>query len=70
MQNGRLIRVRKYRGDGSRTAYIVALADPEQAIELIRDQGATSGDELEDLGRVSGALLASLQPGAGQVIAL
>ncbi len=66
MQNGRLIRVGKYRGDPSRVAYIVALAEPTKAIELIRAQAATPGDEIEDLGRVSNALLLALSLGTGQ----
>ncbi len=53
MHNGRLIRVSKYRGDPHAAAYIVALADPAKAIELIRVQASSLGDEVEDLGRVS-----------------
>ncbi len=65
MGYGRLIRVSKYRGDLSAIAYIVAIADPAKAIELIRQKVANPGDEIEDLGRVSDALLIAmkLQPG-------
>jgi hypothetical protein len=66
VHNGRLIRVSKYRGDPHAVAYIVALADPAKAIALIRAQAATPGDEVEDLGRVSDALLVSLNLGTGQ----
>ena len=66
MHNGRLIRVSKYRGDPDSVAYIVAIADPSKAIELIRAKAATAGDDVEDLGRVSDALLISLKLEAGQ----
>lgn len=66
MHAGRLIRVSKYRGDPNTIAYIVALADPAQAIELIRAKAATPGDEIEDLGRVSDALLTTLKLATGQ----
>jgi hypothetical protein len=65
MRDGRLIRVSKYRGDKKGVAYIVAVADPTEAAELIRQKIANAGDEIEDLGRVSDALLLALnlQPG-------
>ncbi len=66
MQNGRLIRVSKYRGDPHAVAYIVALADPVKAMALIREQPAAPGDEVDDLGRVSNMLLISLNLGTGQ----
>ena len=68
MHSGRLIRVSKYRGDPNTIAYIVALADPAKAIELIRAQAATPGDEIEDLGRVSDALLTTLKLATGQFV--
>jgi hypothetical protein len=69
MHNGRLIRVSKFRGDPKAVSYIVAVADPIQAIELIRAQAATPSDDVEDLGRVSDSLLESLRLGSGQFMA-
>ena len=65
MEYGRLIRVRKAQGDAKPIAYVVALADPAQAIELIRQKAANPEDEVEDLGRVSDALITAmkLEPG-------
>jgi hypothetical protein len=68
MHNGRLIRVSKYRGDPSAVAYIVAIADPFEAIELIREKAAASDDELEDLGRVSDVLLSTLKLETGKFV--
>jgi hypothetical protein len=66
MGYGRLIRVSRYRGDEKAVAYVVALTDPAQAIELIRRKVANPEDEIDDLGRVSDALLTAmkLQPGS------
>jgi hypothetical protein len=66
MENGRLIRVSKYRGDPKAVAYIVAVAESAKAIELIRSEVAQLGDEIEDLGRVSDALLIAMkiEPGS------
>jgi hypothetical protein len=66
MHDGRLIRVSKYWRDPYAVAYIVAIADPAKAIELIRGQATVPGDEVEDLGRVSDALIESLHLGSGQ----
>ena len=66
MHYGRLIRVSKYRGDPHAVAYIVAISEPAEAIELVRPQATTSGEEVEDLGRVSDSLLAALHLGTGQ----
>jgi hypothetical protein len=66
MDNGRLVRVRKHRGDRNAVSYIVAVADSGNAIELIRSQMADPGDEVEDLGRVSDTLLETLRLGFGQ----
>jgi hypothetical protein len=60
MERGRFIRVGKYRGDPNAVAYIVALADPAMAIDLIKKKLGTPGDEFEDLGRVSHDLLKAL----------
>lgn len=65
MDYGRLIRVNKPHGDGNSVAYIVALPDAAEAARLIANQVAEPGDTVEDLGRVSDALLIAmkLQPG-------
>ena len=65
MGYGRLIRVRKFPGDEKAIAYVVAVSDPAKAMELIRRKVANPDDEIEDLGRVSDALLAAmkLEPG-------
>ena len=68
MGTGRLIRVEKYRNDPKAVAYIVAIADPDEAIALIRKNAATTDDEIRDLGRVSDALLNSLKLQAGEFI--
>jgi len=68
MGTGRLIRVEKYRSDPKAVAYIVAIADPDEAIALIRKNAAASDDEVRDLGRVSDALLNSLKLQAGEFI--
>ncbi len=60
MERGRLIRVGKYRGDPNAVAYIVALLDPVAAIDLIRKKAAAPDDLIEDVGRVSDALLTAL----------
>lgn len=44
----------------------MALADPVEAIELIRVQAVSPGFEIEDLGRVSDTILTSLNLGLGQ----
>jgi hypothetical protein len=68
MHYGRLIRVSRFRGDPKAIAYIVALAEPAQAIELIRGKVSNPGDEVEDLGRVSDALLVSLNLKTGEFL--
>ena len=60
MGSGRVIRIRKHRGDSKGIAYIVAMADSVEASALIRRKVAASGDEIEDLGRVSEALVGAL----------
>jgi hypothetical protein len=68
MGTGRLIRVEKYRGDPKAVAFIVAIADPDAAVALIREKAAAPGDEIRDMGRVSDALLNSLKLTAGEFI--
>ena len=61
---GRLIRVGDRR-TGSDVVYVVAEADPDQAMEIIRRNVAGPHVALEDLGRVNDRLLTALglQPG-------
>jgi hypothetical protein len=68
MAPGRLIRVKKYRGDPKAVAYIVALTEKNSAEDLIRQKVAAAGDEVEDLGRVSEALLQALSLAPGDFV--
>jgi len=68
MEDGRLIRVGKYRGDAKVVAYIVAISDSFEAVVLIQKKAADPGDEVQDLGRVSAALLETLKLGPGEFI--
>ena len=65
MGYGRLIRVSKVDGGEKPAAFIVALPTAAEAIELIRRKAANPDDKIEDLGRVSDALLVAmkLEPG-------
>jgi hypothetical protein len=62
---GRLIRVRTHRGDSEVTIYVVAEAEAEKAIYILKLALVRPNDEYEDLGRVSDTVLdaLSLQPG-------
>jgi hypothetical protein len=68
MEDGRLIRVEKYRGDAKAVAYIVAVANPAKAIDLIRKKAADPADDVQDLGRVSAALLKGLDLPVGEFV--
>ncbi len=59
MPFGRLIRVSRL-GDPRTAAYIVAVPDPDRAVDLIRKQVAAPDDEIKDFGRVSNELLEAL----------
>jgi hypothetical protein len=65
MGYGRLIRVQKHRSDPDATVYVVAEADVEKAIDILKASLDRPDDEYEDLGRVTDALLdaLSLKPG-------
>jgi hypothetical protein len=65
MERGRLIRVGKFPGDTKGVAYIVAIADSAGVIALIGRKVAEPEDEIEDLGRVSEALLVAMNMQAG-----
>jgi hypothetical protein len=66
MDYGRLIRAGRYRRDPHAVAYIVAMADAAAAIDLIRNSVTGPGHEIEDIGRVSDALLQALHIRPGE----
>ena len=68
MDYGRLIRIGKYSGDPNAVAYIVAIPESAQAIELIRAKLGESGDHVEDLGRVSDALINAMKLESGDFV--
>jgi len=68
MEHGRLIRVGKYRGDTKAIVYIVAISNPSKAVDLIREKAADPADDVQDLGRVSVALLKALELPPGEFI--
>jgi hypothetical protein len=70
MDLGRLIRTSKFLGAPNSIAYIVALPDPADAIELIRTKAADPEDEVEDMGRVSDDLLKELKLSFGDFMPL
>jgi hypothetical protein len=69
--SGRLVRVGKYAGDREAVVYVVAIAAANRAIALInravvRPSGQGDDLRIEDLGRVSEALLEALGLSAGE----
>jgi hypothetical protein len=38
MEDGRLVRLARYRGDANAVAYIVAISNPSGAVDLIRER--------------------------------
>jgi hypothetical protein len=60
--------VRKYRGDPTAVAYLVAVSDKDKAVDLIRQKAGGSGDDIEDLGRVSEALLMAMSVHEGEFV--
>jgi hypothetical protein len=62
---GRLIWTSNDREPSKSIAYIVALSDPADAIELIRSKVADPDDKVEDIGRVSEELLKALRLHSG-----
>jgi hypothetical protein len=68
MGEGRLIRVRKYRGDPQATAYLVAAPEKAAATTFLRGKVASADDEIEDLGRVSAALITAMRLGPGEFV--
>ena len=63
---GRLIRLRK-QGDPHGIAYIVAVTDAAEAMELVRAKVAGTNGAIEDCGRVSEELLNALQLSPGDI---
>jgi hypothetical protein len=68
MSEGRLIRVSKYRGDPAAKAYLVAVPDTARAMDLVTSKVAAPGDDIEDLGRVSDALIAAMSLAPGEYV--
>ena len=66
---GRLIRVTDNQIDQGSIAYIVAANDVQRAIEIISKRVGL-GSKIEDLGRVSDALLTYLHLRDGEALAL
>ena len=66
MGEGRLIRVSKFRGDPKAASYLVAMSDKVGALELITRQAANPSDDVQDLGRVSEALITTMRLPPGQ----
>jgi hypothetical protein len=65
---GRLVRVRYGESRFFLAAYIVAEPDAAKAVDRIRTKVAGPADAVEDLGRVSEALLAALQVAPGDFV--
>jgi|ERR1700734_893796 len=68
MAYGRLIRTKKHTDDTKGVAYIVAVAEAAEAIAIIRTREAASDSQIEDLGRVSEQLLATLAIPSGEFL--
>jgi hypothetical protein len=68
--SGRLIRKSPSRGASKSTAYIVAVDDAGETIELIKQNVTEPGDDIQDLGRVSDGLLQTLSLPAGSFVIL
>lgn len=68
MNLGRLIRARKFGSNAKSVAYIVAVEDPAEAIDLIKSRAAEPGDEVQDLGRVSDMLVKTLKLMPGEFV--
>jgi hypothetical protein len=66
MGEGRLIRVSRFRGDPEAVSYLVAIPNKGDALDLIANQAAMPGYDVEDLGRVSEALITTMRLAAGQ----
>jgi hypothetical protein len=60
LPNARLVRKCAYRGDPHAMIYVVAVADADQAVTIIRNKAANPSDIVQDLGRISGPLVQAL----------
>ena len=67
-QNARFVRASKFRSDENATLYVVAVSEPDHAIEIVRGKVADFSDDVEDLGRVSRALVRALDLVPGNFI--
>ncbi|HEY1982977.1 MAG TPA: hypothetical protein VGH13_23095 [Xanthobacteraceae bacterium] len=65
---GRLVRVRCGENRAALAAYIVAEPSAAKAVDHIRTKVAGPADAVEDLGRVSDALLRALQIAPGDFV--
>ena len=68
LPNARLIRKTVHHGDRNPILYIVAVANGDQAVEIIRSKAANLGDDVEDLGRVAGFLVQAFNLAPGEFI--
>jgi hypothetical protein len=57
-----------HHGDRNPTLYIVAVSKADQVVQIIRSNAADGDDEVEDLGRVAGFLVQTLNLGPGEFI--
>jgi hypothetical protein len=67
MRGGRLVGVGRQR-TGLHAIYVVAEADPSQAVDIIRRKVAGPDLPVEDLGPISGAFLNTLNLASGRFI--
>src|SRR5438876_4385552 len=68
MLYGRMIRVKNRRGDPNAVVYVVAESDLTKAVDILKAAGVDMGDDFEDLGRVTEALLGTLALQEGQFV--
>jgi hypothetical protein len=68
MLYGRMIRVKNRRGDPNAVVYVVAESDLAKAVDILKAAGVGIGDDFEDLGRVTEALLGTLALQEGQFV--
>jgi hypothetical protein len=66
MAFGRLVRIGNGRGDPNALIYVVAVADPKEALDIVQKKFGRA-TECEDLGRVTNALLAALELKPGEI---
>jgi hypothetical protein len=63
---GRLVRISNGRGDPNALIYVVAVADPKEAVDIVQKRFGPAV-ESEDLGRVTDALLTALGLKPGEI---